>query len=116
MLKNVDLSRYTFKNTKGYDFSFFLDANRSVNATAYCPNSGIKMEVMTDRPIVHLYDAHDLDGTVVGKNNIAYKSMCAFCYETQNVPNGVNQDLFLNTILKPGQLFTSSVQYKFSTQ
>ncbi len=74
------------------------------------------MDVITDRPIIHLYDAHDLDGTIIGKNKTAYNTMCAICMEAETVANGANNNGFLNTILKPGQVFTSSVQYKFSVE
>lgn len=116
MSKDIDFLKNPFINTKGYDFPFILEANKTINAMAYSPKSGIKMEVVTDRPLLNFYDAHDLDGTMIGKNNIAYNATCAICLETQDMPDGANKDDFVNTILKPGQLFTSSVSYKFSTE
>lgn len=103
MSKNIDTSQGIFQHTKGYDFHFVLDTSRTINATAYSPKSGIKMEVITDRPIINFYDAHDLDGTMIGKNNIPYNTMCAICFETQVLTDGVNKDNFENTIIKPGQ-------------
>ena len=116
MSKNIDTSQGIFQHTKGYDFPFILEANRTINATAYSPKSGIKMEVITDRPIINFYDAHDLDGTMIGKNNIPYNTMCAICLETQDMSDGANKNDFANTILKPGQWYTSSVEYKFSVE
>ena len=114
--KDIDLTKGIFQYSKGYDFSYYLDSNQKVNASVYSPLSHIKLEVITDRPVINFYDAHDLNGEMTGKNNISYNSCCAFCVEGQAFCNAVNDNLYLNSILSPGQIFTSTTEYKFSVE
>lgn len=110
---DIDESKGILKYTKGYDFAYILEIGNKVHATAYSPVSGIKLKVVTDRPVMHLYDAHDLDGSYIGKNNIAYNKCCALCLEGEAPADAVNHENFYNTIVSPGETYRSTTEYRF---
>ncbi|NCI49853.1 galactose mutarotase [Sediminibacterium roseum] len=103
----------------GYDHNWVLNKNGTTLekvATAYDPTSGRLMEVLTTEPGLQFYTGNFLDGTLHGKDNRVYAKHAAFCMETQHFPDGPNQPAFPNTILKPGEKYTSVTQYKFSVK
>lgn len=111
---NFDINSEYFKNSKGYDHAFVFNKDFKLKTSAYCPASGIKMDVITDRPVINIYDAHDLDNTITGKNNIAYGKCCGICVEAQAHADAVNQPNFPSVIINPGEEFKSTTIYKFS--
>jgi aldose 1-epimerase len=74
------------------------------------------MEVLTDEPGLQFYTGNFLDGTVKGKKGVAYKKHFAFCLEAQHFPDSPNQPNFPSTILSPGQTYTQTTVYRFSTR
>ncbi len=98
---------------RGYDFNYVLDEQRSdkIQAWAYSKNSGVLLEVFTDRPCIQLYTGNFLDG-IQGKQTYGYQS--AFCLETQGYPNAVNVKSFDNAVLPKGEKYYSKTRYAFS--
>jgi aldose 1-epimerase len=99
----------------GYDHNWVL--NRKGNdlekvATVYDPASGRLLEVLTTEPGLQFYTGNFLDSTLHGKNNWVYAQHAALCLETQHFPDGPNQPSFPNTILKPGETYKHTTQYK----
>lgn len=115
--EGIDKENVLFKNARGgYDFNYILRKDRDVTkpaATAKSEQSGIRMEVYTDRPCLQLYTGNFLDGSIVGKNGNAYPYQSAFCMETQGYPNACNVPTFPSIVLKKGEKFTSETTYKF---
>ena len=50
------------------------------------------------------------------KKGKAYVYRGGFCLETQHFPDGPNQPNFPNSILSPGQMYTTSTIYRFSVK
>jgi aldose 1-epimerase len=103
----------------GYDHNFVLDKGDkklSLAAKVYDPKSGRVMETYTTEPAVQLYTSNFLDGTLKGKGGAAYKKYQALCLEAQHYPDSVNHPDFPSTILKPGETYTQTTVYKFSTK
>ena len=50
-----------------------------------------------------------------GKSGAAYDRHCALCLETQHFPDSVNRPDFPNTILRPGEIYRETTEYRFST-
>eukprot|EP01136_Pigoraptor_vietnamica_P036742 Opistho-1_new@103729 len=104
----------------GYDHNWVL--NRKGNglekiATVYDAGSGRLMEVFTTEPGLQFYTGNFLDGTLKGtKGDAVYPQHAAFCMETQHFPDGPNQPSFPNTILKPGEKYSSVTRYQFSVK
>lgn len=72
------------------------------------------MEVLTTEPAVQFYTGNFLDG-LGGKAGAVYERHHAFCLETQHFPDSVNHDHFPTTILRPGETYQQSTEYRFST-
>lgn len=84
-------------------------------ATAYCEESGISMDVLTDCIGIQLYTANFIGGEI-GKENIAYVNNGAYCLETQFFPNSINEPNFVTPITKAGETYETKTIYKFAVQ
>ena len=105
---------------KGYENNWVLDAHGShspvLAAEAYEPNSGRVLQVLTVEPGVQFYSGNFLDGTITGKGNKVYKRRYGFCLETQHFPDSPNHPKFPSTTLRPGQTYSTTTVFKFSTR
>lgn len=104
----------------GYDHNWVLDKTGNVLeliGTLYHPTSGRYMEVFTTEPGLQFYSGNFLDGTLKGaKNGTTYVKHAGLCLETQHFPDSPNHPDFPNTILKPGETYSHTTLYKFSTK
>ncbi|TDE54584.1 galactose mutarotase [Nonomuraea mesophila] len=85
-----------------YDHCFVLDGDIRVNA------GGLTMEVTTTEPGVQFYSGSMLDGV-----ETPYGPFAGLCLETQHFPDSPNQPQFPSTVLRPGEIRTSSTTYRF---
>jgi len=102
----------------GYDHNFVLDRTSSgleVAAILTDPQSGRKMEVLTTEPGLQFYSGNFLDGTVAGKGGYAYQKHGGVCLEAQRFPDSPNQPSFPGAVLRPGETYTQTTVYRFST-
>lgn len=100
----------------GYDHNFAIDKTKDgveKIASAYCGESGIRMDVYTDLPGVQLYTANFVGGQH-GKKGAVYVQNSAFCLETQYYPNAVNEPNFASPVFDAGQPYDSTTVYAFS--
>ena len=79
------------------------------------PISGRVLTVHTTEPGVQFYTAGQLDGSLVGPSGRHYGPGDAFTLETQHFPDSPNQPHFPSTVLRPGQEYSSTTVYTFST-
>ncbi len=103
----------------GYDHSYVFDKEYGKYESVvevYEPESGRFMEMFTTEPAVQLYTGNFLDGSLTGKNGINYNKHYGFCLEAQHYPDSPNQPAFPSTILRPGEEYTQTTLYKFSTK
>ena len=104
----------------GYDHNWVLD--RKGNgldkiATVFDPTSGRSMDVYTTEPGIQFYSGNFLDGTLkFTRNGQRYGKHAGLCLETQHYPDSPNQPAFPTTILKPGETYSHSSLYLFSSQ
>ncbi|XP_026671104.1 aldose 1-epimerase-like isoform X2 [Ceratina calcarata] len=111
----------------GFDYNFCVkmpadsckDApnERNLVAKVVHPPSGRCLEVFSDQPGVQFYTGNflpkpDSDG-IKGKCGTKYFRHGAFCLETQNYPDAINQKDFPDSVIEPGKLYRHSVIYKF---
>lgn len=105
-------------NGRGYDHNMVLTATRDIALpAAFIADSmtGIKMEVYTDEPGIQFYVGNFLDGTVQGKNGIAYPHRSAVCLESQHFPDSPNKANWPSVIVRPGETYKSNCKYRFTT-
>ncbi|XP_028287653.1 galactose mutarotase isoform X2 [Parambassis ranga] len=104
----------------GFDHNFCLslpgDPWAVRSATRVChPASGRVLEVSTSQPGVQFYTANFLDGSIKGKGNFRYGKHSAFCLETQNWPDAINQASFPDCLLRPGEDYRHVTHFTFTT-
>ncbi len=103
----------------GYDHNWVLNrtgAELSLAARVSEPTTGRVMDVFTTEPGVQFYTGNSLDGSLHGKNNAVYARRHAFCLETQHFPDSPNRPEFPSTVLRPGESYSSTTVYRFSTE
>ena len=83
-------------------------------ATVYEPTTGRVMSVWTTEPGVQFYSGNFLDGHHVGRGGVAYARHSAFCLESQGYPDAVNRPAFPTQILRPGQTYRTTTEYRFA--
>lgn len=107
------------RNGNGYDHNFVLNTAGDITLsaiTAYSPQTGIKMTIYTTEPGVQFYSGNFLDGTVVGKNNIAYPQHAALILETQHYPDSPNKPQWPSVVLRPGETYESNTVFAFTVE
>ncbi|MFL5561463.1 MAG: aldose epimerase family protein [Gemmatimonadaceae bacterium] len=106
----------------GYDHTYALGLTTAQGAGSLRraalvrdPASGRTLEVRTTEPGIQLYTSNFLNGSIQGKNGIAYPHRGALCLETQHFPDSPNQTAFPTTVLRPGERFSSQTLFTFGT-
>jgi aldose 1-epimerase len=80
------------------------------------PESGRVLELITEEPGVQFYSGNFLDGSLTGKGGRRYVHRSGFCIEPQHFPDSPNQPAYPDTILRPGEVYTSESRFKFSVE
>ncbi|KAM6916565.1 galactose mutarotase [Xenentodon cancila] len=104
----------------GFDHNFCLsspqDSWTERHAARVCHTaSGRVLEVSTSQPGLQFYTANALDGSITGKDGSRYGKHSAFCLETQNWPDAVNQVSFPDCLLHPGEVYHHITRFTFTT-
>jgi aldose 1-epimerase len=105
------------RNARGYDHSFLLanEGRLSFAARVYEPTSGRIMEVHTTEPSIAFYSGNFLDGSLVGGSDRQFRQGDGFCLEPRHLPDSPNNPHFPSTVLRPGEVFRATTEYRFST-
>ncbi len=102
----------------GYDHNFLLRTSPKgelrLAARARDPRSGRVLDVHTTQPGLQFYSGNHLNGTLRGPTGKVYSRHTGFCVETQHFPDSPNQPGFPSTVLRPGERFASTTEYRFS--
>jgi aldose 1-epimerase len=102
----------------GYDHNFILStpakSEPQLAARAREPRSGRVLEVHTTEPGIQFYSGNHLDGTLRGPTGKVYRRRTGFCLEAQQFPDSPNQPAFPSTVLRPGEHFASTTEYRFA--
>jgi aldose 1-epimerase len=104
---------------KGYDHNWVLRTpGKKVRKVLelFDPRSGIVMQILTDQPGMQFYSGNFLNGTIHGKNGVAYQHRTAVVLEAQLFPDAPNHPNFPSAVLRPGQTYTQTTTYQFSTR
>ena len=108
-------------NPGGIDHNFLIRAwqpDGSLRSVALLrdPASGRTLEVLSDQPGIQVYTGNFLDGTVKGKQAVAYGKQAAVCLETQKYPDAVHHPDWPSTRLDPGQTYRHTMVHRFGTR
>ena len=105
---------------RGYDHNMVLDrepgdATLIEAAVLRDLGSGRTLTIWTTEPGIQFYSGGYLDGTLVGASGRTYRQGDGVALETQHFPDSPNQPAFPATVLRPGEFYTSSTVFAFST-
>lgn len=103
-----------------YDHNFVLRGKvgeLKPAATMRDPKSGRKLEIWTTEPCMQMYGAQNMDGTLNAKaSGVKYPQFAGVALETQHYPDSPNHPEFPSTVLRPGEVFRSHTEYRFSAE
>lgn len=106
------------RDCDGYDHNFVIDRWNGdkcrMIAEVIEPRWGRRMEVHTTLPGVQFYTGNFLSG-IGGKGGAVYNRHAGLCLETQHFPDAVNHDNFPSCILRPGEIWRQTTEYRFNT-
>ena len=99
---------------KRFDHNFILNrpagsASLVLAARASDPRSGRTMEAWTTEPAVQMYT--NVIGAPPQSDGRGW-----ICLETQHYPDSINHPGFPSTVLRPGQTFRSTTEYRFTAK
>lgn len=111
--KDIEKEDKMLKICNGYDINFVFDGDiTNPIACVVGDKTGLKMDVYTDQKGMQVYTANFLTNRV-GKGKI-YDKRHGVCFETQAIPNAVNCDKYPSCILKKGNEYKATTEYRFS--
>ena len=114
--KDINSDFEQIKMFSGYDHNFVIDgAGCRLAATARCEENGVTMDVYTDKPGVQLYTSNGLKEGVY-KCGARCGVHHAFCLETQYFPNSAKYAHFPSPVLKAGDKYDFTTEYRFSVK
>lgn len=110
----------SFPIDMGYDHNFVLEAH-SIDEVVFAaklsePVSGRSLSVFTSAPGIQVYTANYWDSSIKGVQGQLYDKHGAVALETQAFPDSPNQSSFPNTILHPGEKYSSKTIYAFDVE
>ena len=104
---------------RGYDHNWVVRGKAGelrLAAKVYAPKSGRTLTVETTEPAIQFYSGNFLDGTLVGKSDVAYVQRSGFCLETQAFPDAPNHANFPSAELKVGEMYESVTTWTFGVE
>lgn len=97
----------------GYDHNWIINGDGFRKAAEIsAEDSGITMEVYTDRPGMQIYTGNFLSNEQ-GKDGAIYQQRHGVCFETQNFPDAIHHKNFPNPVIRGGDVLETSTAYKF---
>jgi aldose 1-epimerase len=123
-IKSVTGTPMDFRNARlirsevDYDHNFVLtDWDGSLRLAARLSESttGRVLEVLTTQPGIQFYNGNFLDGSLVGKEGVAYEKYAGLCLEPQHFPDAPNHSNFPSTVLRPGEEYNQKTIIRFSS-
>lgn len=104
----------------GYDHNYVLNKRGEDGLTGAArvteSTSGRIMDVYTTDPGVQFYTGNFLDGSITGKGGAVYPRRSGFCLEPQVFPDAPNHPDFPSAVLRPGEEYRHTIEYRFSAE
>ena len=133
----MNLAHHPFFNLKGSGRGNILEHVLTINASCTTPVdsvliptgeivsldgspldfSGRFLEVLSDQPGLQFYSGNFFgDGKTVDKYGNAIEYRGALALETQKFPDSIHHPGFTDIVLRPGELYSHTALYRFSTR
>lgn len=116
--KDIDTDFEPLRIGKGYDHCFVLDGySKGVMhkaATLRSSRSGRTLEVSTTQPGVQVYTGNWLKGCPQSISGGVYDDYAGVALECQGFPDAPNKPAFPSSLLRPGEKYAETIEFKFS--
>jgi aldose 1-epimerase len=103
---------------QGYDENYVISRSVSTSPRLHArlahPASGRVMEIWSNQPGLQLYTGNFLDGTAIGKSDLAYRQGDGIAMEPQTFPDTPNRPEFGSARLNPGETYRNQIIYRFT--
>ena len=109
---------------KGYDHNWVLDEGVMAGGKGglikagglYCPLNGRSVEVWTTEPCLQVYTANwaSYDQKAKGGEHLSFR--CGVALETQHAPDSPNKPQWPTTIVKAGEKYSSTTEFRFGAK
>ena len=124
-IASVEGTDFDFREPRGigermsgaYDMNWVLrsqNGSLAFAASAEDAESGRRLEVWTTERGMQFYSGYALNDSLKDQFGRALSPMAAFAFETQAHPDSVNKPDWPDTVLRPGQVFRSTTEYRFA--
>lgn len=118
--RDMDLEYTPVKYGKGYDHCWMVDdwtpGEMKTVARLEAPHSGRILEVSTTQPAAQVYAGCWLAGSPANKSGRTMADYDGVAIECQHPADCPNEPDFPNTVLRPGEKFSETIEFKFSTK
>ncbi|WP_313557203.1 aldose epimerase family protein [Teredinibacter franksiae] len=115
--KRIDVKNPQLAYGLGYDHNFVLNKSEEgafeLAAKVVEPKTGRVLEIFSEEPAIQFYSGNFLNGTAKGKGQ-TYEHRTGFCLEPQHFPDAPNQPNFASTLVKPSEVYSTRMSYRFS--
>ena len=106
------------KFANGFDHNFVIDGGgrgKLVPAVRVAdPASGRTLEVATTQPGVQLFTANSFNGSLKRPDGSGLEKGAGLAIETQHFADSPNHPNFPSTVLRPGQVFKQTTEFRFA--
>lgn len=103
----------------GYDHCYVLGMDSSAAlrhaVRVHEPVSGRVLDIHTDQPGVQVYTGNKLTGTFAGHGGRTYRQSDGLALEPQGFPDAPHHANFPSAVLRPGEHYRRTIQYRFGT-
>lgn len=106
---------------RGYDHNWILDEGVMAGGkgglvkagSLYCPLNGRALEVWTTEPCLQVYTANwaSYDQKAKGGEHLSFR--CGVALETQHAPDSPNKPMWPSTVVRPGEKYSSTTEFRF---
>jgi aldose 1-epimerase len=99
-----------------FDMNFVIDRSGPGMvhaATVDAPGSPVRMEVHTTEPGLQLYDASGMAPGHPGLDGNPFFKNAGFCLEAQKFPDSANHPDWPTVVLRPGETYSTTTEYRF---
>jgi aldose 1-epimerase len=98
----------------GVDHNFVVDGTgMRTAATLHCSTTATQLEVATDQPGLQVYTGNHLDGRSQSTGQLL-RAGDGIALEPQAFPDSPNRDGWPSTVLRPGECYSSTIEWTFS--
>ena len=112
----IDTPNEHLRTMRGFSVCWVLRSQTGELARAadlYSPRSGRGVETWTTEPGLLTYTGRGLNGRMIGKNGVPLEKFGGMLLETLRYPDSPNHPEYPSAVLRPGETYHSTTEFRF---